>query len=72
MKQIVLATMSFGGILLIAVGVFIFANVLSGRTFNLNGMKLPNDADTSVFCIALGTILFGLSVIISRFLGKKK
>lgn len=71
MKKYVLSGLNIVGTLLILIGVFIFANSLSGRTFVIGAVKIPGNSDLGFFLIVLGMILFALSFIAGKFLRKK-
>lgn len=62
--------MQLAGILLVVIGVFVFANALSGKSFVASGLKFSGGADTGMFFIALGLILFALSFIASKIFNK--
>ncbi len=59
------------GILLTVIGVFIFANAFSGKSFVVGNLRLPGSADTAMFLIMLGLVLFAVSFIAGKFSGKQ-
>lgn len=71
MKNFVLNAMNLGGVLLVILGVFVFANSLSGRNVIIGAINLPSDTESGFGFIILGLILFGLSLIAGRFLRRK-
>lgn len=71
MKKYLTSGLNFGGALLILIGVFVFANSFSGKTFLIAAIKIPGSADAGFLMIALGMILFGLSFVAGKFLKEK-
>ena len=71
MPKTVLSLMNFGGILLVVIGVFVFANALSGKSFVVGNFRLPGSADAAMFLIMLGLILFAVSFVVGKFFSKQ-
>ncbi len=71
MPKIVLSLMNFGGVLLVLIGVFVFANALAGKSFVVGNLRLPGSADAAMFLIVLGLILFAISFVVGKFFRKQ-
>lgn len=68
----VLPALGLLGGFLIVVGVFVFANVLSNRSFTFGALRLPNDPALAVGLIAIGFMLFGATTFLGKVLKGKK
>lgn len=71
MKNFVLTAMNLAGILLVLVGVFVFGGAISGKDFSIGAAKLPSNVEVGFFLIMLGLIMFGLSFVAGKILGRK-
>ncbi|MEP6925758.1 MAG: hypothetical protein ABI954_14925 [Pyrinomonadaceae bacterium] len=71
MPKSLLSVMNLVGILLVAIGVFVFANTLSGKSFIIGSFKFPGGSDAAMFLIALGLILFAASFFAGKIFRKK-
>lgn len=65
------SAMNLTGILLVAIGVFLFANALADRDLTVGDFKFASGTDAGIFLIALGTILFALAFIAGKIFRKK-
>ena len=71
MQKFLISAMNLLGILFVVIGVFVFANTLSGKSFVVGNLRLPGSTDTAMFLIMLGLILFAVSFIAGKFSGKQ-
>jgi hypothetical protein len=71
MQKFLLSLMNLIGIFLVLIGVFVFANTLSGKSFVVGNLRLPGGTDTAMFLIMLGLILFALSFIADKIFRKQ-
>lgn len=72
MPDFILLTLKLCGILLILIGVFVFANAFAGRSSVVGDVAFGSDVETGFFAMMLGMILFGAAAIISKFVEKRK
>ncbi len=63
--------MNLGGIWLVIIGVFVFANALSGKSFVVGNLRIPGSTDVGMFFIALGLILLALAFITDKIFRKR-
>lgn len=63
--------MKLGGILLVVIGVFLFANALTDKSLTVGNVKFASGTDAAMFLLALGLILFAVAFVADIFSRKK-